>query len=213
MQAEDGKLTEQVGRPWAVSPCSELPKVPCPSLPAWCPFPASSLMAGLGRGHVPLTWAQSAPWGQHLSGLKHPQMSRAAFVLTLPAQFLAVWLKADPSIPGAGLSLAGDNLPLEAACPAQNHHQKVFGHPIFAHPDLPWVFKSLSAKKAALGHGKDTGTFCAAWLHPRAVHTDSATWGMDTAPGKATLPGKMLPRRNLRTNVLQRAATEQENKI
>lgn len=101
-----------------------------------------------------------------------------------------------------------------AASPAQNHRRKVFEHPISAHPDLAWVFKSLSTKKAALGHGEDTETFCAAWpLHPRAVHADSDAWGTDTAPGKAMLPGKKLPRRNLRTDVLQRAATEQEKKI
>lgn len=38
MQVEDGKLTEWVGRPWAMSPCSEQLKVPCPS-------PASSLLS------------------------------------------------------------------------------------------------------------------------------------------------------------------------
>lgn len=50
-------------------------------------------------------------------------------------------------------------------------------------------------------------------VHHRAVHADSAIWDTDTAPGKAVLSGKMLLRRNLRTDVLQRAATEQENKI
>lgn len=101
-----------------------------------------------------------------------------------------------------------------AASPAQNHHRKVFEHPISAHPDFSSVFKSLSTKKAALGHGEDTETFCAAWpLHPRALRADAAAWDMDMAPGKATFPGKTLPRRNPRTNVLQRAATEQEKKI
>jgi len=83
-----------------------------------------------------------------------------------------------------------------------------------ANPDLACVFKSLSAKKAALGHRENTETFCAAWpLHPRAVQADSGTWDMDMVPGKAMLPGKMLPRHNPRTHVLQRAATEKENKI
>lgn len=46
-------------------------------------------------------------------------------------------------------------------------------------------------------------TFCAAWaLHPRAVHEHSATWGTDMALGHATFLGKMLPRHNLRTDVL-----------
>ena len=74
-----------------------------------------SLVTGLGWGHVSLTWAQSALRGQHLNELKHPRMSRAAFTLTLLAQSLAEWLRADPCIPGARLSLTGDNLPLETS--------------------------------------------------------------------------------------------------
>lgn len=132
------------------------------------------------------------------------------------------WLRADPCIHGAGFSLVGDNLPLETSQqdgvqsrqPAQNHCGKLFENTISAHPDLSWVFKSLSTKKAALGHGEDTEPFCAAWpLHPRAVLADSDAWGLDMSPEIDTLPGKTLPRQNLRTSVLQRAAAEQENKI
>ena len=36
-------------------------------------------------------------------------------MLTLLAQFLAAWMRPDPSIPGAGMTLTEGNLPLETS--------------------------------------------------------------------------------------------------
>lgn len=86
-----------------------------------------SLLAGFDRGHLTHLGTVST-LGIALNELKHPRMSRAASMLPRPAQSLAEWLKADSRIPEAGMSLAGENLPLETSQhdgeQSSHHNQK-----------------------------------------------------------------------------------------
>lgn len=83
-----------------------------------------SLSAGFERGHLAHLGTVST-LGIAFNELKHPRMSRAASLLTRPAQSLAEWLRADSCIPEAGMSLAGDNLPLETS---QQDGEQSSGH-------------------------------------------------------------------------------------